>query len=238
MTARSTSRFTWLGHGTFLVTSPKGKTILLDPWVAGNPACPEKAKKLEGLDYMLITHGHFDHVGDAIELARHFCPTVVCNFEVGQWLQSKGCQNVVTMNKGGTVHLGEIQVTMVDARHSSSISDGAHLLYGGEAAGFVVRLESGFVFYFSGDTSVFGDMSLIRDLYRPELACLGIGDHYIMSPMEAAYACRLLGIKKVIPMHFGTFPVLSGTPEALAEKVKDLKVEVLSLAPGGSVDVE
>jgi len=237
MTRKDKTSFLWLGHGTFLVTSPGGKRLLLDPWVAGNPACPEEAKRMDGIDYMIITHGHFDHMGDALELSRQFSPTIVCNFEIGQWLQSKGCPNVITMNKGGTVNLQEIKVTMTDARHSSSIADEGQLLYGGEAAGYVLRLENGFVFYFSGDTSVFGDMSLIRELYRPELACLGIGDHYVMSPMEAAHACRLLGVKKVIPMHYGTFPVLSGTPAALADLLKDQGAEVLALKPGESLDI-
>ena len=234
-TISSKTRFTWLGHGTFRITTPGGKALLVDPWVAGNPACPAAEKNPAALDCMLITHGHFDHIGDAVALGHRLKPTVVTIFETGHWLESKQVGNVVTMNKGGTVHLAGIQATMVHADHSCGILDEGKIVYGGEAAGYILKMEDGFTLYHAGDTNVFGDMRLIGELYRPDIACLPIGDLYTMGPREAAYACRLLGVKKVLPMHHGTFPALTGTPAALAELTRDQGVEVLALAPGESI---
>lgn len=223
----------YLGHGTFLVHSPKGKTILIDPWVQGNPGCPEADKKLPPVDLMLITHGHFDHIGDAVAIAQEHKPMIFGIYETCAWLESKGVTNISGMNKGGTQAFGDVRVTMVFADHSCGIQDEGKIIYGGEAAGYVLRFENGFTLYHSGDTNVFGDMALIAKLYKPQLVCLPIGDHYTMSPYEAAHAVKLLRPRWVVPMHYATFPVLKGTPDALRKYLRGVKgVTVVDLKPG------
>jgi L-ascorbate metabolism protein UlaG (beta-lactamase superfamily) len=227
---------TWLGHATFKITTPSGGVILVDPWVSGNPSCPEAHKKLERVDTMLITHGHFDHIADAVDLAKRFKPQVVGIYETCAWLESKGVSNTSPMNKGGTQKVGEIEVTMVNAVHSCGIQDGDKIIYGGEACGYVIRLPGGLNVYHAGDTAVFGDMKLIADLYAPKLALLPIGDHFTMGPQEAALAIRMLGVRHVVPMHFGTFPLLTGTPEALSRLTRDIPdLEIHALKPGESL---
>jgi L-ascorbate metabolism protein UlaG (beta-lactamase superfamily) len=223
-------KLTWLGHATFRIQTPKGKTLLIDPWVMGNPACRESEKNVKSLDVMLITHGHGDHIGDAVEIAKKHNPKIVGIPELCGWLKKKGVTETSEMNKGGTQQVGDIKVTMVHADHSCGILDGDTLVYGGEAVGYVIEFENGVKIYHAGDTNVFGDMQIIRDLYAPEIVMLPIGDHYTMSPREAAYACNLLKPKTVIPMHFATFPVLTGRPIELAKLAKN--VEVLEMKPG------
>jgi L-ascorbate metabolism protein UlaG (beta-lactamase superfamily) len=222
-------KLTWLGHATFRIETGS-QTVLVDPWVMGNPLCPDKEKKVKKVDMMLCTHGHFDHIGDAVEIARQHNPTVVGIFELCAWLEKKGAKKTSPMNKGGTQAVGDIRVTMVHADHSCGILDGDQIIYGGEACGFVIEFQNGLKIYHAGDTAVFGDMQIIRELYAPDIALLPIGDHYVMSPREAAYACKLLKPKAVVPMHFGTFPVLTGTPAQLKNLVKD--VEVVEMKPG------
>ncbi|HET7441713.1 MAG TPA: metal-dependent hydrolase [Terriglobales bacterium] len=222
-------KLTWLGHATFRIETG-GQTVLVDPWVMGNPLCPEKEKKIRKVDVMLCTHGHFDHIGDAVEIAKQHNPTVVGIFELCAWLEKKGAKKTSPMNKGGTQAVGDIRVTMVHADHSCGILDGDQIIYGGEACGFVIEFQNGLKIYHAGDTAVFGDLQIIRELYAPDIALLPIGDHYVMSPREAAYACKLLKPKAVVPMHFGTFPVLSGTPAQLKNLAKD--VEVVEMKPG------
>jgi L-ascorbate metabolism protein UlaG (beta-lactamase superfamily) len=229
------TRITWLGHATFRIDTAAGKTILIDPWVMGNPKTPERLKQFEKIDLMLCTHGHFDHIGDAVELAKKHNPTVVGIFELCAWLQKKGVQQTSAMNKGGTQQIGNIKITMVDAQHSCGIEDEGQIIYAGEACGYVVELENGLRLYHAGDTNVFGDMKIIQELYAPNLALIPIGDHFTMGPREAAYACTLLRPQAVIPMHFGTFPVLTGTIEQLRELTADMKVEIIGLKPGESV---
>ena len=225
--------YKYLGHATFLFTTPSGKQLLIDPWVQNNPACPPADKQLDSLDTMLITHGHFDHAQDAVELAKRHKPQIGCIFEISAWLQRKGAENVHPMNKGGSQRLNDVRVTMVDARHSCGIlDDDGSVLYGGEAAGYVVEFENGFRIYHSGDTAVFGDMKIIAELYQPDLVFLPIGDLFTMSPREAAYACRLMNAKKVVPMHYGTFPPLVGTPDELRKLTQDLGTEVIAIRPG------
>ncbi len=230
------NKLTWLGHATFQITTPSGKVILVDPWVAGNPSCPEELKKLERVDTLLITHGHFDHIADAVELGRKFKPQIVAIHETCKWLESKGVKNTLGMNKGGTQKVGETEATMVNAIHSCGIEDDGKIIYGGEACGYIIRLPGGLTLYHAGDTAVFGDMKLIAELYAPELALLPIGDHYTMGPREAAMAIRFLNVKHVIPMHFGTFPLLTGTPQELKKLTGDISgLEIHALKPGESI---
>jgi L-ascorbate metabolism protein UlaG (beta-lactamase superfamily) len=230
------NRLTWLGHATFLVTTPSGKSVLIDPWLTGNPSCPDSHKKLRAVDVMLITHGHSDHIADAVALAKQFKPEIVAIYEIGLWLGSKGIEKIHGMNKGGTHTVGEIEVTMVHAFHSSGIQDDGKVFYGGEPAGYVVKFPGGLTIYHAGDTAVFGDMKIIAELYAPQLALLPIGDFYTMGPREAALAIRLLNVKHVVPMHYGTFPALTGRPERLRELTKDIAgLEIHALKPGESL---
>jgi L-ascorbate metabolism protein UlaG (beta-lactamase superfamily) len=230
------NRLTWLGHAAFRIDTPSGKVILIDPWIQTNPMVPEANKKFERIDVMLITHGHFDHVGDAVELGKKFKPQVVGIFELCAWLESKGVPNTNPMNKGGTQKIGEIEVTMVNAVHSCGIKDGDRIIYGGEACGYIIRLPGGLTVYHAGDTALFGDMKLIGDLYAPDVALLPIGDHYTMGPREAAMAFRFLNVRHVIPMHFATFPQLVGRPEQLRQLTQDISgLEIHALQPGESL---
>jgi L-ascorbate metabolism protein UlaG (beta-lactamase superfamily) len=228
-------QITWLGHGTFQFELPSGETILIDPWTDGNPKYPE-GHQFSRIDTILITHGHFDHIHDAVPLAKKFAPQVVAIYETCHWLETQGVQKLNPMNKGGSQKIGPVTVTMTHAVHSCGILDGGKIIYGGEAAGYVLRFEDGRSLYFSGDTNVFSDMQLIHKLYQPELAFLPIGDLFTMSPREAAAACTLLRPKRVVPMHFGTFPALTGRPEQLVELVQDLEgTDVWALEPGKPV---
>ena len=226
---------TWLGHGTFRFRLPSGQVLLMDPWTEGNPAFPP-GFEIPRVDTMCITHGHFDHIHDAVPLAHKFSPEVVAIYETCQWLESKGVQKTRPMNKGGSQKVGDVTLTMTHAVHSCGILDDGKIIYGGEAAGFVMHFIDGRVLYFAGDTNVFSDMQLIEQLYHPELAFLPIGDLFTMSPREAALACRLLKTRKVIPMHFGTFPPLTGRPEELKKALADAGTEVWALEPGKPVE--
>jgi L-ascorbate metabolism protein UlaG (beta-lactamase superfamily) len=223
---------TWFGHATFLLRSPGGKRILFDPWVTGNPSAPESARKIGALDLILITHGHRDHTGDAVSIGRSSGAHVVAPYETSVWLQKKGLQNVTGMNPGGTLEALGLSITMVPACHSSSVEEDGTIVYLGVATGYVVTFENGLTIYYAGDTSIFGDMRLIGEMYAPRMAFLPIGDLYTMGPEQAAKACELLGVKQVVPMHYGTFPALTGTPATLRRLVAPRGVEVLELTPG------
>jgi L-ascorbate metabolism protein UlaG (beta-lactamase superfamily) len=228
-------QITWLGHATFKITSPQGKIVLIDPWVQGNPVCPDEQKNINKVDIMLISHGHSDHAADAVSIAQATNPTCAGIVELMTWLESKGIQNTVGFNKGGTVEIQGIKITMTQAFHSSSVDDS---VYVGEPCGFVLGFENGRKLYHAGDTCAFGDMQLIHELYHPDVALLPIGDFYTMGPKEAAVAVRMLGVNHVIPMHYGTFPILSGTPAALREALQSLglnEVEVIEMRPGQTI---
>ena len=226
-------KLTWLGHATFRIETPSGRVIIVDPWVMGNPLCPEKEKNVRKVDVLLCTHGHFDHIADAAEIAKKHNPVVVGIFELCSWIQKKGAKQISPMNKGGTQTVGDIKVTMVHADHSCGIQDGNELIYGGEACGYVIEFSNRVKIYHAGDTNVFGDMRIIHELYTPDIAMLPIGDHYVMGPREAAYACNLLKPRTVIPMHFGTFPLLTGTPASLQKLISGL--EMVEVEPGVTI---
>lgn len=226
--------YTWLGHATFLFTTPGGKRVLLDPWITGNPVTPDSAKKIGDIDLILLSHGHADHTGDAVSLGRSSGAQVVAPYELSLWLQQKGLKNVTGMNPGGTLRMLGLEITMVQAHHSSSIEEDGRVVYLGVASGYVLKLEDGLTVYFAGDTSVFGDMKLIGEMYHPQIGFLPIGDLYTMGPEQAATACGLLGIRQIVPMHFGTFPALTGTPARLRELLAGQSVEVRELQPGQS----
>jgi L-ascorbate metabolism protein UlaG (beta-lactamase superfamily) len=228
--------FTWLGHGTWKARSAKGKEVLIDPWVMNNPVTPANLKTVDKCDLMLITHAHFDHIGDALEIARKTKPKIITIAELGMWLGSKGVDgdSIIAGNKGGTLEVDGIKVTLVHAEHSCGISDNGQVLYGGEPCGLVIEFENGYTIYFAGDTDVFGDMALIGELSKLDAAFIPIGDFYTMGPQRAAKAVELLGVKTVVPMHFATFPILTGRPSQLQELVGK-GVKVLDIKPGDTV---
>jgi L-ascorbate metabolism protein UlaG (beta-lactamase superfamily) len=222
---------TWLGHATFRLDTPGGKRVYVDPWL-DNPKCPDSEKEPERVDVIAITHGHSDHVGSAVELTKKFSAPVVAMVELKGWLQGQGAQvdDTPGPNKGGTVDVDGVKFTLTNAFHSSSSDNGEYL---GEAAGIVVTLEDGKKIYFAGDTCVFGDMQLIGRIYSPDVAVLPIGGHFTMDPREAAVACELLDVKRVVPCHYGTFPLLAGTPDELRRHATG--VEVHELEPGATL---
>ncbi|HVZ21814.1 MAG TPA: metal-dependent hydrolase [Vicinamibacterales bacterium] len=224
--------FTFLGHSTFLFRTPAGRRVIVDPWLEGNPACPPDAVRVRELDLVLLTHGHRDHTADAVGLARSTGAHAIAPYELSLWLQEKGLKRVSGMNPGGSLSMLGLTITMVPAVHSSSIDDGGAPRYAGIASGYVVRFEHGPTIYYAGDTALFGDMRLIGELYRPSMAFLPIGDVYTMGPDQAAQACALLGVSHVVPMHYGTFPELTGTPARLRELLASTRVEVVELRPG------
>jgi L-ascorbate metabolism protein UlaG (beta-lactamase superfamily) len=225
------ARITYLGHATFRFVTAGDEQIIIDPFLTENPQTPDELKRVGELDTILITHGHFDHFSDVMPLAGQTGARTVSNFEIFSYLQREGVENAMPIQKGGTTQVGGIQVTATHAFHSSSIAlDDGSFIYAGEPLGYIIEFESGFKVYHAGDTAVFGDMQLIGELYRPDLALLPIGNQVVMSPYEAAHATRLLGVRHVVPIHYGTFPFLPGTPEEYQQHVNEV-------APGTTVHV-
>jgi L-ascorbate metabolism protein UlaG (beta-lactamase superfamily) len=232
---------TWLGHATFHIVTPDDRRILLDAWVDSNPSCPDtlKATAREGLDAIFVTHGHFDHVNDLVALASETGAQVICQFDLTPWLVGKGIaeDKIIGFNMGGTVEAAGIKATMTAAQHSSTLPEGSAIVPMGTSAGYILRFSNGFTIYNTGDTSVTYDMLIMGDLYQPDLTILPIGDHFTMDPRQAAYALKLIRSRYAIGCHWGTFPLLTGTPEALTEACKEFKVDtqVIPLKPGESV---
>lgn len=228
---------TWLGHSTFLVGLPGGKRVITDPWL-GNPKCPPEFSKPDALkpaDLILLSHGHSDHIGSVADVAKATGAPTVCLFEVGVYLTGIGVRNVRDMGIGGTQDVDGLRVTMTQAVHTGSIMDGDRIVYLGGAAGFILRAPNSPTMYFAGDTALFGDVKIIGEIYTPEIAFLPIGDHYTMGPDTAAIAARWLGVKVVVPMHWGTFPLLHGTPPQLKQHLAGTGIDVLELTPGQTV---
>ena len=223
---------TWLGHASFRLDTPGGKRVYVDPWF-DNPKCPDSEKDPDRCDAIAVTHGHGDHTGSVVELSKKHGPVpIVAIIELKGWLKEQGADtdDVPGPNKGGTVEAAGVKFTLTNAFHSSAADDGTYL---GEATSIVAELENGATIYFAGDTCVFGDMQLIRQIYSPDVAVLPIGGHFTMGPREAAVACDLLGAGRVVPCHYGTFPLLPGTPDELKQLAPN--VEVLAIEPGESV---
>jgi L-ascorbate metabolism protein UlaG (beta-lactamase superfamily) len=230
-------QLTWLGHATFRFDTPASKRVYIDPWLE-NPKCPEGEKEPERVDLIAITHGHGDHVGNSIDLQKKFGCKIVAPVELSDWLSTKDIpeESLNDPNKGGTVDIDGLKVTLTDANHSSSIWDDGKIQYLGEPVGLVFEVENGTKIYVAGDTNVFGDMQLIRRLYEPDVAILPIGGHYTMDPREAAIALEFLGVKRCVPCLYGTFPILAGTPDQLRE-LAPAGVEIVALEPGETVEV-
>jgi L-ascorbate metabolism protein UlaG (beta-lactamase superfamily) len=227
---------TWLGHAAFVLTSDEGKKIYIDPFLNGNPTTPDHLKDPDQVDVIVLTHGHGDHVGDTVALSQKFPDAaIVCIFELKAWLGTQGANvgELPGMNKGGTHEINGLHFTLTNAFHTSTGANGEYL---GEPCGIVIRLEGGRALYFAGDTCVFGDMALIRRLYAPDYAVLPIGDFFTMGPREAALAIELLGNPPCIPSHYGTFPVLTGTPEALRAEAPDATLLVMD--PGDTIELD
>jgi L-ascorbate metabolism protein UlaG (beta-lactamase superfamily) len=225
---------TWLGHASFRLETSGGKRIYIDPWF-DNPKCPDGEKDPERCDAIAVTHGHSDHTGSVVELSQKFGPVpIVAIVELKGWLKAQGAQtdDLPGPNKGGTVEAAGVRFTLTNAFHSSSSDDGTYL---GEPTGIVVELEDGKKIYVAGDTCVFSGMELIGRLHSPDLAVLPIGGHFTMDPREAGLACELLGVSRVLPCHYGTFPLLAGTPDELRQHAPNVQIEAVE--PGGSVSI-
>lgn len=228
------NRITYFGHSTFSLTTLSGQVALIDPWVTTNPVCPDSLKSVQRLDAIFLSHAHSDHFGDLLDFAKQHRPKIFAIHETAEYIGSKGFEKeVIGMGKGGTQIAGDFQITLTHAFHSNSIDRVNPPIYAGEPCGLIIRMPGGFTIYHAGDTCVFGDMKLISEIYKPDVAMLPIGDLYTMGPREAAHAIRLLCVKHVIPMHYATFSVLTGTPDQLMKETEDIAgLNIYALKPG------
>jgi len=224
-------KITWLGHAAFLLEG--SKKVLIDPFLNGNPMAPVKPDELD-VDYILVTHGHGNHLGDAVEISKRCKAPIVCIYELSVLLSRKGAETI-GMNIGGTAKLEGVEITMVKAVHSADVVENEIISAGGPV-GFVVNMD-GVSVYHAGDTDVFMDMQLIGELYRPKVALLPIGDFYTMGIKGALKAIELIKPEIVIPMHYNTFPPIKQNPEEFKEKAEKLGVKVVILKPGESFEV-
>jgi L-ascorbate metabolism protein UlaG (beta-lactamase superfamily) len=226
---------TWLGHATIHIRTAGGTSILIDPWFEGNPSSPKNYKLPEKIDLLLLTHGHDDHFHDAVKVAKQSKATVVGIYELTSWMQKQGISSISPMNYGGNLQFRDVRISMVEARHSSSIVDGDKAIYAGNPCGYVLAMEGAPTIYLAGDTSLFQDMQLFKELYAPAVAILPIGDNFTMGPQHAALAAKYLGAKTIIPVHYGTFPALTGTPDELRAHLKGSGIEIVAPKPGETV---
>jgi L-ascorbate metabolism protein UlaG (beta-lactamase superfamily) len=230
-------KVTWFGHSTIKLDTSSGLHIIVDPFIEGNPACPPDLRNEHAFDLILVTHGHVDHFGDTISILKESSAAVMCIYEMGNYIVSRGIapERVIGFNIGGTADFDEISVSMTPAMHSSSIFDGHNTIYVGPPVGFVIRLDDGRTVYVAGDTDIFSEMSFIGELYKPFLAMLPIDGYYNMSPKAASLAVQMLGCAEVIPIHHSTFPALWGKPNALKDELSKLgvkNVKIHNINPG------
>jgi L-ascorbate metabolism protein UlaG (beta-lactamase superfamily) len=234
MSTADRTRMTFLGHATFRLSSPEGRELIVDPWIYGNPLCPPALREVGRVDLALVTHGHHDHLGDIAAVAEAARPRIVAVAELGHWMRRRGLRRVQTMNLGGVLELEDVEVAMTAAAHSSSIDDEPEV-NAGVAAGFMLGFSDGLRVYHAGDTAAFAGMALVGELHRPDVALLPMGDEHTMGPAEAAVATRLLGVRRVVPMHYGIEPGSATVPQrfrAALDRAGLRDVEVLPLQPG------
>ncbi len=226
------TRITWLGHATLLLETG-GSRILIDPFFTDNPACPMSADQAQA-DFILVSHGHGDHVGDAVAIAKRTGAMVIANFEIHEWMLKQGVKKVHGMQHGGGFNFPFGRVKLTLAFHGSMLPDGSN---GGNPCGFLITTKEGKRIYDAADTGLFGDMRLIGE-EGIDLALLPVGDNYTMGPDDAVRAVKLLNPKKVVPIHYNTWPLISQDAQAWAERIrKETQAGPVVLKPGESVDV-
>jgi L-ascorbate metabolism protein UlaG (beta-lactamase superfamily) len=221
-------QITWFGHSAFRLDFAR-QAVLIDPFFTGNPAfVSDRATAIKGVSHVVLTHGHSDHVGDTLDIARVNGATVTANYDLGMWLVSKGLEKLNPMNTGGTTDLGGFTVTLVRADHSSGDILNGTPIYLGNPCGVIIKAAGEPTIYHLGDTDIFSDMALIQELHQPKIAMVPIGDRFTMSPASAALAVkRFLELDCVIPCHYGSFPIIEATAEKFVAQMKGHATKVL-----------